>query len=223
MGLSKELRWRVAKPIRRPTVAARGMGRFLASTGVPRLVDAKSTKDEAVRLLRIAAEIEHALMVQYLYAAFTLGPKADKKFGQDFRTIAIQEMGHLITVQNLLCLLGASPHLDRDELLPISGKEPAPFQLEPVTVESLAKYTIIESPLDEVIQNNLQQWAIYQRASTKVGPKVLTHLARVGALYAAIYWLFKKSDDLEPGEPWQLNPGEARGRHAHAWRAGRNA
>ena len=40
-----------------------GLARFLASSGgLPRL-DAKSTKDKAVRLLRIAAEIEHALLV----------------------------------------------------------------------------------------------------------------------------------------------------------------
>ena len=206
--LSKELRWpSITKPIARRALVQSGLGRFLAvSGGLPRLIDAKSTKDEAVRLLRIAAEIEHALMVQYLYAAFTLGPNADPKFKRNLVTIAKQEMGHLVTVQNLLLLLGASPHLDRDDLLPRSGKEPSPFELEPAALESLAKYTIIESPLDEVIQANPQQFATYKRAKDKIGPKVLSHLNRVGALYVLIYWLFKKSDDAEAEEPWQIDP-----------------
>jgi rubrerythrin len=205
--LSKELRWSsISKPIGQQAVAQEGLGRFLAqSGGLPRLVDAKTTKDQAVRLLRIAAEIEHALMVQYLYAAFTLGPNADTKFRRNFVTIAKQEMGHLVTVQNLLLLLGASPHLDRDDLLPTSGKEPGPFELEAVTPESLAKYTIVESPLDEAIRTDPQQLATYKRAKEKVRPKVLPHLNRVGALYVLIYWLFKKSDDTEAGEPWQID------------------
>jgi hypothetical protein len=100
--LSKELRWpSVTKP--RRAMPQQGLGRFLAlSGGLPQLVDAKSTRDAAVQLLRIAAEIEHALMVQYLYAAFTLGPNADPEFKRNLVTIAKQEMGHLVTVQNLL-------------------------------------------------------------------------------------------------------------------------
>src|SRR5947209_865222 len=34
-------------------------------------------RDEAVFLLHTAAEIEHALLVQYLYAAYSLRPKSD--------------------------------------------------------------------------------------------------------------------------------------------------
>jgi hypothetical protein len=99
------------------------MARFIAqSGGLPRIVDAKSVKDEAIKLLRIAAEVEHTLLVEYLYAAFTLGPHAGPKYRRSLVTIAKQEMGHFVTVQNLLRLLGASPHLDRDDLLPASGK-----------------------------------------------------------------------------------------------------
>jgi hypothetical protein len=116
-------------------------------------------------------------------------------------------MGHLITVQNLLRLLDASPHLDRDELLPKSGKEPAPFLLEPITPESLAKYTVIESPLDEVIRGT-PAWVTYERARATINAKSLTQLNRVGLLYAAIYWLFMKTDHPQAGEPWPLDPGE---------------
>jgi Ferritin-like len=207
--LSKDLRW--PKPMKaaalRAAVAEAGMTRFIAeSGGLPRIVKPKSVKDEATGLLRIAAEVEHALMVQYLYAAFTLGPNADPKYRRDIVLIAKQEMGHFVTVQNLLRLLGASPHLDRDDLLPGSGKEPAAFMLEPVTVDSLAKYTVIESPLDERITGNAK--IIYDRAKARIDAQSMTQLNRVGALYAAIYWLFMEQDEPEPDEPWPLNPEE---------------
>jgi hypothetical protein len=60
----------------------------------------------AVFLLHIAAEIEHALMVQYLYAAFSLGGSkvpADRwievtEWREIILGIAKEDMGHLMTV-----------------------------------------------------------------------------------------------------------------------------
>jgi hypothetical protein len=204
--LSRDLRWpKPTKAVaRHAAVAKAGMARFIAeSGGLPRIVKPKSVKDEATRLLRVAAEVEHALMVEYLYAAFTLGRNADPMYRRGLVTIAKQEMGHFVTVQNLLRLLGASPHLDRDDLLPSSGKEPATFVLEPVTPDSLAKYTIIESPLDERITG--QNKVIYDRAKARIDAKSMMHLNRVGALYTVIYWLFMEKDEPELDEPWPLN------------------
>lgn len=56
---------------------------------------------ELVRLLHVAAEIEHALMIQYLYAAFSLKPAYQEIVGSgapgsdDLLGVAIQEMQHL--------------------------------------------------------------------------------------------------------------------------------
>jgi hypothetical protein len=207
--LSKDLRWPKPKKTvtRRAAVAEAGMARFLAeSGGLPRIVKPKSVKDEAIRLLRIAAEVEHALMVEYLYAAFTLSPNTDPMYRGTLLIIAMEEMGHLVTVQHLLRLLGAFPHLDRDDLLPGSGKEPATFVLEAVTPGSLAKYTIIESPLDERITG--QDKEIYDRARALIDAPSMTRLNRVGALYTVIYWLFMEKDKPKPREPWPLNPEE---------------
>jgi hypothetical protein len=73
-----------------------------------------SWHDYAVFLLSMAAEIEHSLMVQYLYAAWSLGgPAVPVAHQADVLTqqriilgIAKEEMGHLITVQNVLRLVG---------------------------------------------------------------------------------------------------------------------
>jgi hypothetical protein len=56
---------------------------------------------ELVRLLREAAEVEHALMVQYLYAAFSVKPNYAELVGygapgtNNLLGVAIQEMQHL--------------------------------------------------------------------------------------------------------------------------------
>ena len=75
-----------------------------------------SGRDYAIFLLRIAAEVEHSLMAQYLFAAYSLGgPDVPAALEDDVRAwqetilgIAKEEMGHLITVQNLLTVLGAA-------------------------------------------------------------------------------------------------------------------
>jgi hypothetical protein len=68
-----------------------------------------SWRDYLVYLLHIGAEIEHALMTQYLYAAYSLGgeqvPVKHRPLVERWRnsllTIAREEMGHLLSVQNV--------------------------------------------------------------------------------------------------------------------------
>ncbi|MBV8510982.1 MAG: hypothetical protein JO289_12530, partial [Xanthobacteraceae bacterium] len=67
-------------------------------------------------LLQIGASIEHALMVQYLYAAYSLADtEPAKRWRETLLAIAREEMGHLLTVQNILTLLGGPFNLDREE------------------------------------------------------------------------------------------------------------
>src|SRR6266478_4976663 len=80
-----------------------------------------NAQTQAVELLQAAAEVEQALLVQYLYAAYSIdpaGPAADLR--DVVIEIAIEEMGHLISVQNLLLTLGAAPYFDR-ESVPLDG------------------------------------------------------------------------------------------------------
>jgi hypothetical protein len=110
----------------------------------------------ALLLLHIGAELEHALMVEYLYAGYSLGgpqvPEAHRQEVQCWQEtilgIAKEEMGHLITVQNLLRCLGGPLNLDREDYPWDSELYPYPFELEPLTRASLAKYVVAESPAD---------------------------------------------------------------------------
>src|SRR5713101_8442863 len=98
----------VARPFVTPTLLSAG----LEARGFPEPDQPLSVAEEVIWLLRKAAAIEHALLVQYLYTHFSLTPELEAKLrlaagGKDpFRRTAIQEMGHLIAVQNLLSLLG---------------------------------------------------------------------------------------------------------------------
>jgi hypothetical protein len=106
-----------------------------------------SPHDYVSYLLSIDAEIEHCLMVQYLYAAYSLGgPQVLTPFRNVVRDwqevilgIAKEEMGHLISVQNVLRLIGAPLHLEREDYPGDVPFYPFPFMLEPLTLDSLAK------------------------------------------------------------------------------------
>src|SRR5687768_10811309 len=99
-------------------------------------------------LLRTAAQVEHALLVQYLYAGYSL-PANHGDRGL-LLGIAVEEMSHLMTVQNLLFSIGEPPHLARQDFGPPSGDAdrlfPFDLILEPLSKHSLAKYVVAESP-----------------------------------------------------------------------------
>jgi hypothetical protein len=99
-------------------------------------------------LLQLGASVEHALMVQYLYAAYSL--RADRPPADEWREslllIAREEMGHLLTVQNILALLGGPYNIDREDYPYDVPFDAFPFQLERVTKGSLACYVYAEMP-----------------------------------------------------------------------------
>ena len=107
-------------------------------------------------LLEIAAEIEHSLMVEYLYAAYTLGGdevlarhrKMVERWRSSLLTIAREEMGHLLTVQNLRCLLGAPINFEREDYPWDTPFYPFPFRLEPLCMPSLSCYVYAEMPAE---------------------------------------------------------------------------
>ena len=111
-------------------------------------------RDYLVMLLHIGSELEHGLMVQYLYAAYSLGGDHVESAGrarvrkwQDLiLTVAREEMGHLLTVQNLLCLVGGPVSFSRHDFPWDTPFYPFPFKFEPLSKKSLATYIFAEMP-----------------------------------------------------------------------------
>jgi hypothetical protein len=113
--------------------------------------------DHLIMLLHLGAEIEHGLMVQYLYAAYSLGgkqiPEQHRAMIEGWRdavlSVAREEMGHLLTVQNLLVFVGASVNFDRDDFPWDKGVYPFAFSLQPFSMDSLRRYIYAEMPRPE--------------------------------------------------------------------------
>jgi len=141
----------VADPSAGTALAARR-----ASSSAPHhenLADGFTWHGYLVQLLHIASSIEHALMVQYLFAAYSLyenpdlTPHEQKKVAQWrnlILSVAKEEMGHLLTVQNVLCLLGGQLELVRENYPFDSAFYPFRFRLEPLSFGSLACYAYAE-------------------------------------------------------------------------------
>lgn len=118
-------------------------------------------KDYVSFLLCIDAEIEHGLMLQYLYAAYSLGgPQVPQQYHAIVRSwqeiilgISKEEMGHFVSVQNVLKLIGAPLHFERQDYPWDTPFYPFPFKLEKFSLDSLAKYIYAEAP-ESWLQND---------------------------------------------------------------------
>jgi hypothetical protein len=106
---------------------------------------------ELIRLLKEASEIEHSLMIQYIFAAYSLKPAYRSLVGppvpssDSLMGIAIEEMQHLAAVNKLLVALGSIPNLGRQDFPYEIDIYPFPFRLEKLTKASLARYTYVEA------------------------------------------------------------------------------
>jgi hypothetical protein len=159
--------------------------------------------DWLVMLLQIGASIEHALMVQYLYAAYSLRSDHPKANGwrQSLLAVAREEMGHLLTVQNILTLMGGAFNLDRGDYPWDVPFEACPFRLERLTRKSLACYAYAEmSPGDETkkefedIQKDAEEHI--KNSSENGSVSYNRHAGHVGTLYDKVIKLLGDRDKV---------------------------
>jgi hypothetical protein len=169
---------------------------------IPDLQPFPGPLDKAHVLLEAAAEVEHMLLIQYLYAALTLKSGAPLDvLKPDERTavrswrgtlmgISIEEMGHLMSVQNLRLLLGADAIFDREEFPPREDIYPFVLHLEPLSRTSLAKYVLAEAPFASDAE--LESYREIVGMSTKV--------RHVGVIYGLLAVLFSSPDTIPPAD-----------------------
>ena len=110
-------------------------------------------------LLCEAAELEHALMCEYLYAAFSLKTEADETLPAEhleaverWRSVllgvAAQEMLHWALVNNLLTAVGSAPYVARPHMPHQAKGYPAGVQLAlvPFGERALRHFLYLERP-----------------------------------------------------------------------------
>lgn len=123
-------------------------------------------REYLIHLLTEAAEIEHNLLCSYLYAAFSLkGRDCDSLtidegvvvggWRKSIVGVAIEEMGHLAQVNNLLVAVGGAPHFDRPNLPVPPGYHPASFviRLAPFSRETLKHFIFLERPAQAKVRD----------------------------------------------------------------------
>lgn len=153
-------------------------------SGVPTIVPATqrtdrgiTTRSELIPALRHAATIELAVMLQYLYAAYSIptygagleylrrgewtleqlrlvcgdgGETLDKGMRSSLLAVAREEMIHFLLVNNIIMAVGEPFHIPSIDFGTINNQLPVPldFSLEALGVGSVARFIAIEQPED---------------------------------------------------------------------------
>ena len=120
---------------------------------------AVNDREELIYLLTEAAEFEHTVMCTYLYAQWSLKREesegitgAEKeaigRWRNLLRSVALEEMLHLVLVNNLLAAIGAAPHLSRPDFPVRGGYFPSEvdFHLAPFNEGTIKHFVFIEKP-----------------------------------------------------------------------------
>jgi len=139
-----------------PSLRTTFMAEAIAGAAEPPISPELTGTQYMTLLLHVAAEIEHALMVEYLFAAYTIGGtrvhprhhETIERWQETILGIAKEEMGHLITVQNVLRCISGPISFERQDLPFNAEFYPFFFALERLTLGSLAKYVYAEEPAE---------------------------------------------------------------------------
>ncbi len=154
-----------------------------------------NSREELINALAEAAELEHGLLCQYVFAASTLKQHVEegvtwpqteliRGWKRALLTVARQEMAHLGTVCNLLTAVGGAPHFMRLNFPQSASYFPAdaPFTLRPFSEATLRRFMRFEEPEPQAIR----AFAIAP------GPISYQH---VGELYRSIEHAFGSLDE----------------------------
>jgi hypothetical protein len=119
------------------------------------------TREELINALSEAAELEHGLLVQYLFAAFSIKRRLDEgitpvqqvllvDWEETILKVAHEEMYHLASVCNLLSAIGGASQFDRPNFpQPMKSYYPFDFQLERFNDNTLYRFIVFELPEGE--------------------------------------------------------------------------
>ncbi len=174
-------------------------------------------REALIYMLCEAAELEHAIMCQYLFAAFSLKRRAEEgltgdelaavtRWRRQISHVATQEMLHLALVQNLLSAVGAAPHFARPNLPAPASHYPAGVQLAllPFGEQALQHFMFLERP-EGMDLDDADGLAAVGRAKPKLSEHDIVprgqDFATIGHLYRSIEAGFVRLANKR-GEDW---------------------
>jgi hypothetical protein len=160
------------------------------------------SREHLLSTLGEAAELEHTLMCQYLYAVFSLKSSknedlsdaewdAVKRWKKVLLNVCVEEMGHLALVCNLITVTGGYARFLRPSFPVRSGLFPEDFvlQLSPLSLDTLDHFIFLERPDDVPVQDSplfepedtVKRSSVPGRLTSNVGD-----YTKVGELYDAV-------------------------------------
>src|SRR5260370_7459905 len=158
--------------------------------------------EELIFLLCEASELEHLLMCEYLFAAFSLKDGVEegltpeqldavRRWERVITGVAVQEMLHLGQASNLLTAIGGMPHFRRPNLPQRARYYPPEVQLVlmPFNEDALRHFIFLERPEDFADQDAPEFEPIGLHFADVHGGElvpVAQNFATVGLLYRAI-------------------------------------
>ncbi|HEY7832025.1 MAG TPA: ferritin-like protein [Ktedonobacterales bacterium] len=161
-----------------------------------------TTREELIFLLCEASELEHLLMCEYLYAAFSLKERVEegltleqleavRRWERVISGVAAQEMLHLAQASNLLTAVGGMPHFRRPNLPQRAKFYPPEIQLAlmPFSEDALRHFIFLERPEDFPDQDAPGFEPLAPHFAEARGGElvpVAQNFATVGLLYRAI-------------------------------------
>ena len=161
-------------------------------------------REALIYTLGKAAELEHLVMLQYLFAAFSLKQREEEgltpetlaavtRWRKTLLEISAQEMLHLALVQNLLTAVGAAPRLARPNFPMPAYAYPAGVRIElvPFGEAALRHFAFLERPDGMDVEDAEGFEAIAQAVALPhdEGDEIVPHLQEfdtIGELYRSI-------------------------------------
>src|ERR687893_2699312 len=167
-------------------------------------------REELIFLLSEASELEHMVMLAYLFAAFSLKTDAGeglteeqleavRRWEQVISEVAAQEMLHLASASNLLTAIGGAPHFSRPNFPQPAKYYPPGFELAlmPFSEQALGSFVFYERP--EGMEHDAPELQLASEVIAPLVPDAVIpqeqNFATVGHLYRGIERGFERLVD----------------------------
>ena len=176
------------------------------------------TREELLLALAIAAELEHSLLVQYLFTAYSMrkrpGHGIDERQVELVRdweagllSVAREEMVHFATVTKIAVAVGGAPHLNRPTFpQPAGAVFPFELRLRRFGADEIARFVRFETPADAVtaearaLAPDVPEFEYLGQLYTQIKDAITLLAAQHGDA-----WLLVGPEELREAEDWGLN------------------
>jgi hypothetical protein len=190
-------------------------------------------REELIFLLSEASELEHMVMLAYLFAAFSLKTDAGEGLTEEqleavrrwervISEVAAQEMLHLALASNLLTAIGGAPHFSRPNFPQPAKYYPPGFELAlmPFSEQALGSFVFYERP--EGMEHDAPELELASEVIAPLipGAVVVPHeqeFATVGHLYRGIEQGFRYLVEKDGEHRVFVGPPEAQATWSYFW------